>query len=229
MTRSISTLLFLILPGAFVLATVHTDPIGDAYPGMFYTHDITEIEAVLSGSNMVFRGSFVDPITHTESGQDSALFGYIQLWLDQDGTPTGGYCQDGGGDRAWGSLANPRQVSYPPDFVLAFFPDEPREGRQEFQAILSTGDGMPIGPQTTIWSNDMVEVQVPLTALAGDDGSMWVGCVFGDENSETDCAPDIDPFLANQQPTIPTLGTTGLIVFVASILALALFRKRLFG
>jgi len=207
-----------------LFATVVSDPIGDADPGFVYTHDIAQIEGTASADQLFLRVDFYNPITHTESGMPSALFGYVELWLDENFMPQGGFCGNGGqpGDSNW--LINRGGIGIP-DFSIEFFPGENRAG--EFQAFLVDNNlGLPIGPQPTVWGPDYVEIWVPLALLNGDNGIMYVGSVFGDSNGPTDCAPDVDPFLTSRGSIVPTMSTAGLIIFSLAIIVLVVLRRR---
>lgn len=209
-----------LLIGLPLFATVYDDPIGDADPGVIYTHDIVQIEGTVLADELYIRVSFNDTISPTNSGNNDALFGYVYIWIDQDNVPQGYSCS--APNRAnWGGVTDGGGGMF--DFVLEFFPDNP-DG-VGFDPVLHDVINGPVGPQPAVWSTDSVEVRIPL-AVINDDGLGFLGSVFGDQQGPTDCAPDQEPFMTSIGSTVPTMSEWGFILFTTVLLASVLVLRR---
>jgi hypothetical protein len=222
MKKSVVFLAVLTLISWCAMATIIQDPIGDTFPGSIYTHDLTSFEGAVVQDYLLIKLTFNNTISPTDSGLDSALYGYVDIFTDQSTPPQGDFC-GGGSPRAWGAnhgVSSPVPTS--PFFELAFFP--PTEGSQKgfdagFQALLFDNNDNLVGPQPTIWGSDFVEVRIPLAAL-NDDGIEYMGTEVGDHDGPTDCAPNQGFLLSDIKASVPTLTELGLL-FLITIMSVA--------
>lgn len=209
------------------MATIIQDPIGDTNVGDVYTHDITSFEGAVVQDYLLIRLTFNNVISPTDSGLASALYGYVDLYMDQSNPPQGNYC-GGGPPRSWGANHGVKLPPLSTFFYLDFFPPDDNSQKSSdsgFQALLYDDNDNLLGPQPTTWGNDYVEVHIPLGVL-NDDGIGYMGTDVGDYDGPTDCAPNQGFLLSDIKASVPTLTELSLLILVSIMGIIGIFFLR---
>ncbi|MGQ9478012.1 MAG: hypothetical protein ACUVRH_05950 [Candidatus Bipolaricaulia bacterium] len=156
------------------------DPLGDAFGPK--TYDIKSITTSRTSTTLTITLTFTTPTSipspgHLVGAED--LAGFITLDTDED--PATGI-----------SSANSFYCpSLPPsangvDFFISLFFRNTAGNYDVYETTTFTD----VGDATPTLVGKVLTLNIPLTALEGDDGRTYLNSVMGDDSNPTDCIPD---------------------------------------
>lgn len=160
--------------------TVYTDALGDTFGFSGTQLDIEHVKGIVIDDNLVLSIDFFTPIAAPSTFLPEAVFGYIDLDLDQDAST---------GFVSYQSIFAPfgqQGGSLGAEVTIDLFSQQSNFGTVN---LLNSSDFSIIGQASISYGLDSLQILLPLS-LIGDDGALNFSTLVGTAFEPTDAAPD---------------------------------------
>lgn len=138
------------------MKTTVSDPVGDTFGSGAVQHDVVELTAEFTSSDLIIEIVFAAPISPGDSGDSDALVGAVDLDTDQS--------SETGGDPVT-EVFCPESSGLGVEFTLDLFSFSSATGEAELR-----DDSGLVGTVPVVFASDSLTATIPLALLA-DDGS----------------------------------------------------------
>ena len=160
--------------------TAYTDAFGDTFGFSDTQPDIEQVKGVVIDGNLVISIDFFTPIAAPSTFLPEAVFGLIDLDLDQDAST---------GFPSYQSIFSPfgqQGGALGSEIIIDLFSQQFNIGTVN---LLNSADFSIIGQASISYGSDSLQIQLPLSLL-GDDGALNFSTLVGTAFEPTDAAPD---------------------------------------
>lgn len=154
-----------------------TDPAGDVFAGAGEPVDIVRYSASQVGDVLQLRLELAAPISPADSGRDDALFGFIDLDIDQ---------RQSTGELPVVDFLSPFQSGIGSDLLVDLATYRGNDGKVD---LVASGGGEVLARVPATFTSRSLVLELPL-ALVGGDGAVSTSAAVGNHKAVTDVVPN---------------------------------------
>ncbi|CAN5903252.1 hypothetical protein BH11GEM1_BH11GEM1_34000 [soil metagenome] len=178
-----------IAPDAGVPAFTLIDPAGDTLPASSIlnppAHDLLSMRGDFKRDSLILTMTFAAPVTSAAAGGATAVFGYIEFDIDENGRTGDAPLSNTFGASAAGGI----------DYIITLIGNNTTTVRVVEPGGVST-------TAAVAYSGNTLVIRIPMQALGNDDGRFAVVGAVGTLDRPTDVFPNASLFSVRPNPSV---------------------------